>query len=67
MRAETSNPVDENPSATLLRNLLRPKLAQCPDQVYRLTPYESELLAQCGRERHAIMQRMIAEGFLDKK
>lgn len=63
----TSNAHDENPSATLLREILDTKLAKCPNHVYRLTPYESELLAQCGRERRAIAKRMIAEGFLDEK
>jgi hypothetical protein len=67
MSTESLNPGGENPSATLLRDLLSLEPATDPGPLYRLTLLESELLALWGRECREIRQRMIAEGFLDEK
>ena len=54
----------EVPSAVVLLGLLSPKLATSSTPVYRLTPFESELLKQAHQEMDAIADQLIQDGFL---
>lgn len=58
----------KTPSVLLLKAFLSPKLSVLPPQaVYRLTKFESELLAQASSEQMELGRQMIKDGLLSKK